>query len=255
MSSPREKAASFSTWTIVGDDGLECRPEIWMNESLDMLDDDLHPAEREFRRKSRAFAVAAAQKRAARRKDKQGRKNEERVERDRRNEGKEGKRKNEERNDLDPKTVSTKLPPTIDISTLFDSLAFYYIPNAELGPRKLRIAKARQHGAQWVQQITKATHVIVDKNLSWKDIQVVLRDVDRPTEDSWPFVLVNEEYPLDCISYRRMLNPEQRRYFIRGSPAFDTRTRVEALPRNPCKTRRLDKQIKPDKHRRRLSTP
>ncbi|EFX03877.1 DNA polymerase [Grosmannia clavigera kw1407] len=212
-----EKVALFAAWTMSdGEDGDQARDG--------QRDDDLDSDEREHRRKSRAFAAAAALKRAARDGD---------------NTAETSGRGSASVEPAAIRPVSSPLPSS-DASTstkdlkrkrgasntspegdtsrssgIFDGLAFYYIPNANLGPRKLRIAKARQNGAQWVQHISEATHVIVDKKLSWKDIQVVLRDGTA----TQPSILVNEEYPLDCIRFRRLLNLDQGRYYIRGSPA------------------------------------
>ncbi|CAK7233327.1 hypothetical protein SCUCBS95973_008557 [Sporothrix curviconia] len=115
-------------------------------------------------------------------------------------------------------TKSTKkrdaTPPLVpERQRIFAGLSFYYLPDAALGARRLRITKARQHGAQWVRSLREATHVVVDKQLAWSEVAVVVRneggDETRP-------VVVNEEYPLDCIGFRCLLNPAQRRYRILG---------------------------------------
>jgi len=98
---------------------------------------------------------------------------------------------------------------------IFKTLSFYYIPNDDVAPmRKLRIGKAKQYGARWVRDLSDASHVIVDKRLSYKDIQKILtsRSVDN-------LVVINEEYPIDCIAYRTLLNPNQQRYSVSGFPA------------------------------------
>ncbi|KAK4111875.1 hypothetical protein N656DRAFT_710866 [Canariomyces notabilis] len=97
---------------------------------------------------------------------------------------------------------------------IFRGLSFYYIPNNDIAPaRKLRIRKAQEFGAQWVRSLDGASHVIVDKALTYKDVQPILSSTlaDAP-------IVVNEEYPIDCISFRTLLNPHQNRYRVPGGP-------------------------------------
>ncbi|KAL2270168.1 hypothetical protein VTJ83DRAFT_2352 [Remersonia thermophila] len=97
---------------------------------------------------------------------------------------------------------------------IFRGLAFYYIPNNDIAPaRKLRIGRAQEYGAQWVRNLADATHVIVDRNLEFKDIQGIVGP-----EAAGSVVIVNEEYPIDCISFRALLNPDQTRYKVVGCP-------------------------------------
>ncbi|CAK7197534.1 hypothetical protein SEUCBS139899_000182 [Sporothrix eucalyptigena] len=106
-------------------------------------------------------------------------------------------------------------PPLVpEQQRIFAGLAFYYLPDAALGARRLRIAKARQHGAQWVRSLREATHVVVDKQLRWSEVSAVVRD--EGGDETRPIV-VNEEYPLDCIGFRCLLNPEQRRQTAAGA--------------------------------------
>ncbi|CAK7229295.1 hypothetical protein SBRCBS47491_007197 [Sporothrix bragantina] len=105
-------------------------------------------------------------------------------------------------------------PPLVpEGQRIFAGLSFYYLPDAALGARRLRIAKARQHGAQWVRSLREATHVVVDKQLAWSEVAAVVRD--EGGDETRPIV-VNEEYPLDCIGFRCLLNPAQHRYRVRG---------------------------------------
>ncbi len=104
---------------------------------------------------------------------------------------------------------------------IFQGLSFYYIPNNDVArARKLRIDKAREHGATWVRILDDATHVIVDKKLIWKDIESILSSVAEL--DS--LVVVNEEYPLDCIGFRQICSPDQYRYRISGRPQPESHT-------------------------------
>lgn len=96
------------------------------------------------------------------------------------------------------------------------TLSFFYIPNDDVAPaRRLRIARAQEYGAKWVRSLNEATHVIVDKRLVYDDIRTILETC--PTPSTAP-VVVHEEYPIDCIQFRTVLNPDQARYHIQGRP-------------------------------------
>lgn len=98
---------------------------------------------------------------------------------------------------------------------IFRTLSFYYIPNDNVAPaRRLRIARAQEYGAKWVRSVDEATHVIVDKRLVYHDIQSVLEANPKTPVP----VLVNEDYPIDCIQFGTILNSDQARYHISGRP-------------------------------------
>ncbi|KAK1769508.1 hypothetical protein QBC33DRAFT_467785 [Phialemonium atrogriseum] len=108
-------------------------------------------------------------------------------------------------------SASAKSVPESD--KIFRDLSFYYIPNNDVAPaRKIRIAKAQEYGAQWIRTLDGATHAVVDKNLTYKDVEKILES----TASS--LVIVNEDYPIDSISFRTLLNPCQHRYRVTGCP-------------------------------------
>ncbi|KAK3335493.1 hypothetical protein B0T19DRAFT_406611 [Cercophora scortea] len=97
---------------------------------------------------------------------------------------------------------------------IFRGLSVFYIPNDDIAPaRKLRIAKAQEYGAEWVRTISIASHVFVDKRLQFKDIQSLL------PASAASLTIVNEDYPIDCIKFRTLLNPDQNRYRVTGYPS------------------------------------
>ncbi|KAI1143477.1 hypothetical protein F5Y05DRAFT_154267 [Hypoxylon sp. FL0543] len=111
------------------------------------------------------------------------------------------------------KEAPLKLVP--EAQQIFKGLSFYYIPNDDINPaRRIQITKAREHGATWCRELAVATHIIVDKKLTYADIERYLQD-----DPNWPEkVLVNEIYPLDCLRHRIIANPDQRQYKIAGTP-------------------------------------
>ncbi|TPX06999.1 uncharacterized protein E0L32_011067 [Thyridium curvatum] len=112
------------------------------------------------------------------------------------------------------KSIDKSIPESEQI---LKGLSFYYIPNDDVAPtRKLRIAKAKDYGAQWVRELPQATHVIVDKGLAWKDIKSLLSTIKDKEEQP---KVVCEEYPLDCIQYRHIVNEKQPKYRVHGAPA------------------------------------
>lgn len=107
-----------------------------------------------------------------------------------------------------------KLAPEKD--RVLTGLRFFYIPNDDVAPaRRARINKAREYGVCWTRAIEEATHVVVDKQLVYTDIRGVLSELPAESDAA----IVNENFPLDCIKYRRVLNPRQVKYEVRGYPS------------------------------------
>ncbi|KAJ0166042.1 DNA polymerase lambda [Colletotrichum tanaceti] len=98
---------------------------------------------------------------------------------------------------------------------IFRGLQFFFIPNDDIAPaRKIRIRKAQEFGASWVRSLESATHVIVDMNLDWKSIESIV----RPKNGASPYLVLSEEYPLDCLRFKTLLNAEQKQYRVSGCP-------------------------------------
>ncbi|PNH42814.1 hypothetical protein VD0004_g4557 [Verticillium dahliae] len=98
---------------------------------------------------------------------------------------------------------------------IFRDQHFFFIPNDDIAPaRRIRIRKAQEYGASWTRSLERASHVIVDKGLSWKNIEPVVTSAGG----AGTAVFVNETYPLDCIQFRSVLNPKQKQYLVTGYP-------------------------------------
>ncbi|SPN96929.1 related to DNA-directed DNA polymerase lambda [Cephalotrichum gorgonifer] len=107
-------------------------------------------------------------------------------------------------------------------------LRFYYIPNDDVAPaRRARIMKAREYGAFWTREIGDATHVIVDRQLKYGDIEGILGA--QPLSGGPPAV-VNEDFPLDCIKFRHVLNPHQAKYQVAGYPGCEPAQKITEKP-------------------------
>ncbi|KAK6064959.1 hypothetical protein SCUP234_12798 [Seiridium cupressi] len=97
----------------------------------------------------------------------------------------------------------------------FQGLAFYYIPNDDVNPvRERRITRAQEYGAEWTQSLDDATHVIVDDNFTYAHIENILAGSSTSADK----IIVNESYPLQCITSRKLLNPNQKQYQVSGCP-------------------------------------
>ncbi|CRK19742.1 hypothetical protein BN1708_000407, partial [Verticillium longisporum] len=98
---------------------------------------------------------------------------------------------------------------------IFREQHFFFIPNDDIAPaRRIRIRKAQEYGASWTRSLERASHVIVDKGLSWKNIEPIVTSAGGASTA----VVVNETYPLDCIQFRSVLNPKQKQYLVTGYP-------------------------------------
>jgi DNA polymerase IV len=115
-----------------------------------------------------------------------------------------GKRKRKEQ--------ALKLVP--EAQQIFKKLTFFYVPPDDIAPiRRMRIKKAREHGVNWATIWTpNITHVVVDKNVSYLDILKFFKVDSLPSG----VILVNEDYPIDCIQFKAILGPAQKQYIVTG---------------------------------------
>ncbi|PNY25675.1 DNA polymerase lambda [Tolypocladium capitatum] len=112
---------------------------------------------------------------------------------------------------------------------VFKGLAFFYIPDNDIAPaRRLRINKAREYGATWTRDVSTATHIVVERNLDYKDVEKI---TSRAGLDRRLPRVVNEDYPIDCIQFRSLLDHGQKKYRIAGQPAIiEEEANAEAAP-------------------------
>ncbi|KAF4984830.1 hypothetical protein FZEAL_58 [Fusarium zealandicum] len=110
---------------------------------------------------------------------------------------------------------------------IFKNLAFYYVPDDDIAPaRRLRITKAREGGARWVRSPRIATHIIVEKHIQFKDLDGVLRN----TNENLPPKVVNENYPIDCLQFKALLQHNQKKYQLTGQPMAQEEDRPLIMP-------------------------
>ena len=129
-----------------------------------------------------------------------------------------------------------------DSQQIFKGLSFYFFPNNDVAPaRAFRIRKAMEWGAVWIKTWKAGiSHVVVDRTLTYKDLLVYLKLESLPPD----VVLVNEDYPADCIRFRFVVNPNQGQYLVRGYEEPK-----EPLPSNtPLGSSDISLQLKPDKN-------
>ncbi|PTB67032.1 Nucleotidyltransferase [Trichoderma citrinoviride] len=115
---------------------------------------------------------------------------------------------------------------------IFRGLSFFYVPDNDIAPvRRLRINRAREFGAVWTRDLTAATHVVVEKKLEWKDVERMLLLLPREKFEGREMPrVVNEDYPLDCIQFRAIVDAGQRKYLLNGQPAVGAK---ESEPTTP----------------------
>ncbi|KAF7562193.1 hypothetical protein G7046_g1951 [Stylonectria norvegica] len=102
---------------------------------------------------------------------------------------------------------------------IFKGLSFFYVPDNDIAPaRRLRITRAREYGATWTRTPFDATHVVVEKNIEFKDIENILA---RASKQARP-TIVNEDYPIDCIQFKALLQQNQKKYQLTGQPTIES---------------------------------
>ncbi|KLU84060.1 hypothetical protein MAPG_03105 [Magnaporthiopsis poae ATCC 64411] len=147
---------------------------------------------------------------------------------------------------------------------IFRDLAFFYIPDSDIAPvRRIRMAKAQKYGARRVHSAAEATHVIVDKELEYKDIEPLVGAFLAPDAAN-ALVIVNETFPGDCLQFGVLLNPFQYKYLIKGCPRATVQpaSSTGASPQESPSSSQHSLQLKPPapnkrsrKIYRRSSTP
>ncbi|KAI0009767.1 hypothetical protein F4779DRAFT_352854 [Xylariaceae sp. FL0662B] len=136
------------------------------------------------------------------------------------------------------KEAPLKLVP--ESRQIFKGLSFHYIPNDDVNPaRRFQITKAREHGATWCRSLGDATHIVVDKKLAYADIERYLADDPNSSQK----VLVNEDYPIDCIRHRIIANSEQAQYKVTGTPG-SSKTTVNAQSSSDNVSTSKEKKLK-----------
>ncbi|KAL2043451.1 hypothetical protein N7G274_003758 [Stereocaulon virgatum] len=124
---------------------------------------------------------------------------------------------------------------------IFKGLSFFFFPNNNVAPaRGFRIRKAIEYGAFWSREWqSTVTHVIVDKDLCFRDVTEYLKLPVLPPG----IVLVNETYISDCIIFRCLVKSSQPHYRIAGheealapkpilTPALSTAPALQSKPDN-----------------------
>ncbi|KAK2596177.1 hypothetical protein QQS21_006382 [Conoideocrella luteorostrata] len=125
------------------------------------------------------------------------------------------------RNGMKRKREALKLRP--EDEQIFKGLSFYYIPNNDIAPaRRLRINKSREYGAVWAREdALAATHVVVDKEIDFSAVEKILgtgQKQQQQQQQEKEVRVVNEDYPIDCIRFRSMLDHKQKKYQVPGQP-------------------------------------
>lgn len=107
---------------------------------------------------------------------------------------------------------------------VFKNSSFFFYPNDDAqAARKVRIRKFREYGGTWVREWRPEaiTHVILDRGLTFRNLR------DGLMLDAIPehLVVVNENFPADCIEFGLMVRPTQWMYEVK-----DPRKEAKASP-------------------------
>ncbi|KAI7240316.1 DNA polymerase beta-like protein [Hortaea werneckii] len=130
-----------------------------------------------------------------------------------------------------------------DAQQIFKGLHFYFFPNDDKNhARAMRIIKAIEFGATWQKDWNESiTHVVVDRAIDYSLLLRFLK-IDRLPEH---VVLVSENYPASCVSYRAILDARQSQFRVKGAP--EPLKTIEPFRRLPQSSAESDKslQLKP----------
>lgn len=104
-------------------------------------------------------------------------------------------------------------------------MVIYFFPNDDKNAaRRMRISKSIEYGALWFKEWREGiTHVIVDNNITYDEVIRHLGVDSLPADVS----VVNEHYVPDCLMYKSVVSPNQRRYQVSGLPEV---TKIQDSP-------------------------
>ena len=97
---------------------------------------------------------------------------------------------------------------------VFKDSSFFFYPNDDgQAARKFRIRRFREYGGTWVREWRPETitHVVLDRGLTFQNIRDGLM-LDAIPEN---LVVVNENFPADCIEFGLMVRPTQWMYEVK----------------------------------------
>ncbi|KAF0645681.1 hypothetical protein FPSE5266_06415 [Fusarium pseudograminearum] len=115
---------------------------------------------------------------------------------------------------------------------ILKGITFFYVPDDDIAPvRRLRITRAREFGATWVRAPHLATHIVVEKHIKFHELEGILKKINR----TLPPKVVNDEFLIDCVRFKTLLQPNQKQYYLIGQPVT-TENDSSVVPRSPLES-------------------
>ncbi|KAK8872993.1 DNA polymerase lambda [Apiospora arundinis] len=138
-------------------------------------------------------------------------------------------------------TPSFKMPPkrkkdapikmVPESERCFAGLTFFFFPNSDAnGVRKKRIDKSREFGATWTRSLKEATHIVVDKGLTYADLESLFEEGGVDVSKK---IVVNADFPIDCWTHKVLVSHSQEKYQVPGNPAASQQLDVDTTALSP----------------------
>ncbi|KAI5819758.1 hypothetical protein BZA77DRAFT_303463 [Pyronema omphalodes] len=133
--------------------------------------------------------------------------------------------------------TSTSTSTPVQKSDIFADMYFYFVPNNIKNiTRKLKIQRAHEHGAfcisgSFSETQQAVTHIIADSGFKYSDILQAIGQESIPDH----IIIVKDNFPSDCIQFRRILDHKQYMYLVPGRPiAAPKQAQIpqDVIPRN-----------------------
>ncbi|EFR00399.1 DNA polymerase lambda [Nannizzia gypsea CBS 118893] len=98
-------------------------------------------------------------------------------------------------------------------SSVLNGLVLYFIPNDDISQaRRIPISRVLEFGATRATKFdSSVTHIVAEKRLNYEDVVEYLQVSSVPEK----IILVNENYPSECIMNRRILDASNPRFQIK----------------------------------------
>lgn len=97
---------------------------------------------------------------------------------------------------------------------VFRNLHIFFFPNNDVHPaRRMRIAKAVEHGAVWEKDWSaRVSHVVLDNTMDLNHLHTFLGLEQLPDR----VIVVTEQYAAECLCFKTLLDPLQARFAVKG---------------------------------------
>ncbi|EZG06766.1 hypothetical protein H106_03728 [Trichophyton rubrum CBS 735.88] len=130
------------------------------------------------------------------------------------------------------KKIKESINSVNDHPSVLNGLVLYFIPNDDISQaRRIRISRVLEFGATRATKFdSSVTHIVAERRLNYEDVVEYLQVSSVPVN----IILVNENYPSECIMNRRILDASSPRFQIKRKLLPEPQVIPSGEPRHDC---------------------